>query len=261
MLEEFDYWQRQDPGKPLFAEIEWNKPEQRQHAGNLCVIGGTTNGFAAVAEAYQTATSLGVGQVRAVVPAGLQKAIPTIITNVMYAESTPSGAIASNDALLHCANWAGVNLLIGDSGRSSETAVAFEHLLRGNATFVITRDAADLLRNSAQVLVNRPSTGLVLSFAQLQKLFQSVYYPKMLTFSMQLTSLVEALHKFTLTYPNIWLATYHHGNMVVAAGGQITTTQLANPMAIWRGTIATRAACYWLWNPSKPLQAVTTAIL
>ena len=117
-----------------------------------------------------------------------------------------------------------------------------------------------LLKNSPQALAERPNTLLVVSFAQLQKLFQSVYYPKILTFSMQLTSLVEALHKFTVTYP-VTIAVLHKDYLLVTHGGNVTTTEWQNPMAIWRGSVATKATAYWLWNPGKPLEAVTASLL
>jgi hypothetical protein len=98
-----------------------------------------------------------------------------------------------------------------------------------------------------------------MSFAQLQKLFQNVYYPKVLTFSMQLTQLVDALHKFTITYP-CTIMVLHKEYIVIASGGDVTTTDWQNPMAIWRGSVAAKAASYWLWNPSSPLMAATASI-
>jgi len=124
----------------------------------------------------------------------------------------------------------------------------------------ITRDAVDLLLNSPEALVERENTLLVASFAQLQKLFTKVYYPKILAFSMQLQQLVEALHKFTITYP-VTVLTFHQDHIVIASGGQVTTTPWQNPMAIWKGDVATKAAAYWLWTPSKTLEAATVSLI
>jgi hypothetical protein len=77
---------------------------------------------------------------------------------------------------------------------------------------------------------------------------------------MQLTSLVEALHKFTITYP-VTIAVLHKDYLLVASSGEVTSTEWQNPMAIWRGSVATKAAAYWLWNPSKPFEAVTASLL
>jgi hypothetical protein len=77
---------------------------------------------------------------------------------------------------------------------------------------------------------------------------------------MQLAQLVEALHKFTITYP-ISLMVLHKEYLLVAHNGDVTSTEWGNPMAIWRGSVATRAASYWLWNPSKPLESTTASLL
>lgn len=257
------YWRVQTPTKALFPDIEWSKPENRLHAGKIGIIGGNKLGFAGVAESYMTCLKTGVGEARALLPDALKTTIPKTITDTLFAPTNPSGSL-SKDALPDMkalGAWAQSVLLIGDAGRSSETAIAYEAFVREyQGQLVITRDAVDLLKNSSSLLLERPNTLLVVSFAQLQKLFQSVYYPKVLTFSMQLTNLIEALHKFTVTYP-VTIAVLHRESFVIAHDGTVTSTAWENPMAIWRGTTAARAAAYWLWNPQKPLEAVTTSLI
>lgn len=256
------YWKKQSSEKPLFPDIEWSKPEQRSQAGRLGIIGGNRLGFAGVAEAYGAALNAGVGEVRVLLPDVLKKTIPATITDTVFGATNPSGSLAGEAAgeMNALGAWAQGVLLIGDAGRSSETAILYERFLNDYAgPLTITRDAADLVKNGGAQLVERPGTLLVLSFAQLQKLFRSVYYPKILTFSIQLASLVEALHKFTVTYP-VTIAVLHKEYLLVASGGEVTTTQWHNPMAIWRGSVATKAASYWLWNPGKPLEAVTASL-
>jgi len=259
---EHTYWRRQTSDKALFPDIEWSRPEQRTQAGKLAIIGGNKLGFAAVAESYNTATVLGAGQIRAIMPADLKKLIPPTITDAYFVASNLSGGF-SRDALPEltaACRWADVCLLIGESGRNSETAIAFETLLDSHdGHLVITRDAADLLRPVGDKLVNRPQTTLILSFAQLQKLMQSIYYPKILSFSMQLMQLVEILHKLTITYPAT-IVTFHQNQLVIAYDGQVVTQEFSDPMMIWRGTTATRAASYLLWEPKKPLEAITASI-
>lgn len=75
---------------------------------------------------------------------------------------------------------------------------------------------------------------------------------------MQLMQLVETLHKFTITYP-VTIVTFHNSQLVVAHGGVVVTQEFDQPMAIWRGVTATRAATYLLWNPTKPLEAIATS--
>jgi len=257
------YWQQQIPGTPLYPDIAWSKPEQRSQAGKLAIIGGNKLGFAGVADSYGIALTAGVGEVRVLLPDVLKKTIPAAITDAIFAPTNPSGSL-SRDALTEMkalGAWASGVLLVGDAGRSSETAIVYEDFIRDyHGQLTITRDAHDLIKNASQNIVERPDTLLVISFAQLQKLFQTVYYPIVLTFSMQLTNLVEALHKFTITYP-VSIMVLHNEILVIASGGDVTTTPWGNPMAIWRGSVATRASVYWLWNPSKLLESTSTSLI
>lgn len=260
---DFSYWKKQSPTEALFPDIEWSKPEQRALAGKLGIVGGNKLGFAGVAEAYSVAKTAGVGEIRVILPDVLRKTIPSSITDALFAPTNLSGSLTKDAAaeLTNLSNWASGVLLIGDAGRSSETAILYENFLQEyTGQLVITRDAIDLVKNSAQLLVDRPNTLLVASFAQLQKLFQSVYYPKVLTFSMQLTNLVEALHKFTISYP-VSIAVLHREQMIIASGGEVVTTPWESPMNIWRGNTAARAAVYWLWNPQKVVEAVATSLI
>jgi hypothetical protein len=262
-MEMHPYWRKQTAGKPLFPDIEWSKPEQRTLAGKLGIIGGNKLGFAGVAESYGVALQAGVGEVRVLLPDVLRKTIPPTITDAIFGATNPSGGLARDASTeMHAlGQWAGEILLVGDAGRNSETAILYENFLQDYVgPLTLTRDAIDLIKNSSQTIVDRPDTLLVASFAQLQKLFQNVYYPKILTFSMQLASLVDALHKFTITYP-IGIMVLHKDYLIVAYGGDVTTTEWQNPMAIWRGSVATKAAAYWIWNRQSLLAAVTTSLV
>lgn len=260
---EYDYWHKQAPDTPLFPDIEWSKPEQRSARGRLGVIGGNKLGFAGVAEAYSTALTAGAGEVRVLLPDCLRNAIPKSMTDVVFGACNPSGSL-SRDALPEIGAltaWASGILLAGDAGRNSETAITYSDLIREYAgPLIITRDAMDLVKNDTDALVNRPNTVLVVSFAQLQKIFQAVYYPKILTFSMQLLQLVEAVHKFTITYP-VTIAVLHRETFIIAHDGQAVTMKWDNPMAIWRGQTAARAASYLLWTPGQPLEAIATSLI
>lgn len=260
---DYRYWKKQSPGTPLFPDIEWSKPENRAFAGKLGIVGGNKLGFAGVAEAYSIAKAAGVGDIRVLLPDVLRKTIPASITDALFAPTNPSGSLNKDAAaeMANLTNWATGVLLVGDAGRSSETAILYEQFVQDyTGQLIITRDAIDLIKNSSQTLVERPNTLIVASFAQLQKLFQSVYYPKVLTFSMQLTNLIEALHKFTISYP-VSIAVLHRETFIVAHNGEVVTTPWDNPMLIWRGSVAAKAAVYWLWNPSKTLESVSTSIV
>lgn len=262
-MNEHPYWSKQATDKPLYPNTEWSKPEQRSKRGNLGIVGGNTLGFAGVAEAYGTALEVGAGEVRVLLPDTLKKSIPSTISDTVFAATNPSGGLAKEALaeMLAMAEWSTNILLIGDAGRNSETAILYEDFIdKYTGPLVITRDAIDLIKNSSSNIVERPDTLLVVSFAQLQKLFQAVYYPKVLTFSMQLTNLIEAIHKFTISYP-ISVAVLHQDTLIVSSAGNVTTTPWNDPMLIWRGVTATRASVYQMWSPDQTLEAVTTSLV
>lgn len=258
----YDYWRTQALDTPLFPDIMWSRPERRDQAGHLGIIGGNKLGFRAIAESYEIAQQTGAGSVRVLLPDCLKKQLPNI-PDAIFAPTGPSGSLSS-EATPHLAalgEWADEILLIGDAGRNSETAVLYEQFITSyKGRLVITRDTIDLVKNAANLLVDRPDTMIVASFAQVQKMFQNVYYPKMLTFSMQLAQVVEALHKFTITYP-VTVATLHRDQLIIASKGEVITQQFSEAMQIWRGETATKAAAWWLWSPQKPLEAFAASLL
>ncbi len=261
-MQQFPYWRTQDPAKPLFPDVEWNKPEQRSLRGRLGIIGGNKLGFAGVAEAYSTSLASGAGEVKVLLPDVLRKTVPAHITEAMFAPNNVSGSL-SREALSDMqslALWSTGILLAGDAGKSSETAIMYDDFVASYSDWLtLTRDAVDLMRRSAPQLVEREKTLYVVSFAQLQKLFQDVYYSKILTFSMQLAQLAENLHKFTLSYP-ITIITLHQGHLVIAHEGYVVTQSWDNPMMIWRGQTAARAVSYLLWH-DKPLEAIAASVV
>jgi len=263
-----DYWQKQEPDKPLFPDVLWNKPEQKSKAGKLLIVGGSAHGFRAVVNAYQTALDNGAGSAKV--------ALPDALRQVATAGSSRQEAVSSEFIFLPTNDGGGLSLkglpelaaateradgvlLVGDTGMNSETAVLLDKVLFANITpVVITRDSVDLLLGDPEKLANRENTVLVMSFAQTQKLFQKVYYPKILTFSMNLVNLVENLHKFTITYL-VTVVTHHQENLIVAHGGEVITQKSGNQMGILSGELATKCACYGLWTKNQPLAAVATA--
>ena len=129
---------------------------------------------------------------------------------------------------------------------------------------VITRDSVDLLAPEAGRWLTRENTFVVASMIQLQKIFRAVYYPRMILLSQPLIPVLETLHKFTLTYP-VTIVTFQEGNLIVAHRGQVTTTSLASttysPLTLWSGQLATKILALNLYNPNKPLEATTAALL
>lgn len=260
---DYPYWKKQDLNQPLFPEIEWNKPQQKIMAGKLGVIGGNKLGFMAVVNSYQTATSYGIGETRILLPDALKSLMPKDKEDIIYAPSTTSGSFSleSINELKALGDWANAMLFIGDSSKNSQTGLTFSQFISEyKKPIIITRDAVDLLMQEMPIILEKEQTTLIVSLAQLQKIFRTTYYPKMITFAMQLNTLVETMHKFTLTYPST-IVTYHAEKAIVAQNGNVITSNISNPMSLWSGEMAVKASCQIVWSPHKPLEAVTTAFV
>lgn len=256
------FWQKQTVDKPLFPDLLWSRPENKLHAGKLLIIGGNQYSFSAPAEAYQVSLKAGVGAAKVLLPDALQKTVGKVFEAGEFAPSTPSGSFsqkALNEFLL-ASNWADGVLLAGDLGHNSETAILLEKFIQKyTSQLVITKDALDYFTELPTVL-ERPNTTLVASFAQLQKLAKNAQFAQAFTFSMDLVRLVETLHNFTEKYP-INIVIKHLETMFVATAGEISTTKLSEDVETWRVSTAATASVWQLQNPTKPFEALTTAII
>lgn len=259
------YWHKQTD-QPLFPDLLWSRPENRQHAGKLLVVGGHAHGFAAPAEAFAVAGQAGIGTARVMLPDHIRPQLlkfQAVMPETEFAPSTPSGSLASKALaeLLATSNWADGVLLAGDLGRNSETAIVLEKFAAKTLLpLTITKDAVDYFTGSPDVLLNRGNACLVLSIAQLQKLAVHAKFTTAITFGMDLLHLVDALHDFTQQY-NLHIISKHHDSFIVASQGQVSTTKTTIDIQdSWRVAVASKAAVWWLQNPSKPFEALTTAV-
>jgi NAD(P)H-hydrate repair Nnr-like enzyme with NAD(P)H-hydrate dehydratase domain len=255
-----EFWQKQETSQPLFPDVVWSKPERK--SGKLLIVGGSATGFAAVVKSFTTALEAGAGEVKVVLPSSIEAKLPGFAEGI-FLPSSDSGGFSSrgHKELMGAVEWADVVLLIGDSAMNSETAVLFAKMLGATEKPVlITRDALDLFLPDAEPLANRKNTIVVGAFAGVQKLFSKVYYPKILTFSMNLTNFVDALHKFTITYP-LQVVTLHQESIIAAQGGEVITQKFGDQFKLIDGTIATLASVWLLWNQDKPLPSTATSWL
>lgn len=262
-----DYWLRQTADKPLFPDLLWSRPENRAFAGKLAIIGGNAQGFASPASAYGQALKAGIGTVRVLLPDSLAKTLGRSFDAGEFAPSTPSGSFAQKALAewLDLAMWADGVLLDGDMGRNSETAIVIEKFLaKFQGAVTLCNDSVDYVTASplASSVLSRPSTLLVTEFSQLQKLFIGAHSPRPVTSDMDLVRLMEVLHHASLQH-QATIMTRFNGRTLVAVEGQVSDTPV-NGKALgddWTTTAASHAAVWWLQNPSKPFQAITTSLI
>jgi len=254
------YWHKQDPAKPLFPDILWSRPESRASSGKLAIIGGHSHGFGAPGAAYAEALNAGVGICKVLLPESVKKTVRLVLPDASFGPSNPSGSFAKSALtdFLEISNWADGVLLAGDMGRNSETAILLENYVQSyKGPLTIAQDAADYFKAFPRVLMNRPNTTLVISLAQLQKIFINAPLIIPITYGMTLPQLAEALHEFTTKFA-LTIVVRHHDLIFVAHGGEVVST--SNAEMPWRVRIAGRASVFWLQNPTKPLESISTSL-
>lgn len=258
-----DYWRKQTD-ESLYPELEWNKPERRDHAGKLLIIGGDLHNLTAPAQAFAAIKATGISNIKIALPDKTKKLVGKTLPEALFLPSTVTGEFSHSGAieLLDYAVWADSLLLPGDNGRNSQTTILFADLLQAYQELaVLTRDAVDILTNDASAVLSRPRTTLIVSFAQLQKLVKQYGYTTPLVFSMNLPQLVEFLHHFSQQV-KANIVTMHQNQILVAVNGAISTTKLEatnDEPEHWRLAMASQAVCYQTWNPHKSFEALTHA--
>lgn len=255
------FWHKQSSAKPLFPDIVWSRPENKRHAGKLLIVGGNAHGFAAPAEAYQIAEKAGAGSIRVVLPDSLQKTVGTFLDNAFFLPSTRSGSLAKSALaeLMEHSAWSDGVLLAGELGRNSETAVLLETFVKKHtSTLVVTKDAIDYFYADPASLCDRENTALVLSLSQLQQLTKRLPPHHPIKFSMGMMQLVEWLHHFSLLHP-CSIVVQHLNTIFVATNGTVSSTHEDNE--VWRLDTAAKMAVWYIQQPSKPFESLTTALV
>lgn len=259
---DLSYWQKQL--KPLYPDLSWNIPEQK--TGSINIVGGNAQGFSTVVRIAEfVASHYPFRETKIVLPDSLKKSLP-VNTNINFAPSTESGSFAKSPELDNAFDTADINLIIGDLSKNSATSVAISHAIQKSPgkLYVITRDAVDLLATEMSTLLELSNLFIIATIAQLQKIFRAVYYPKMILLSQPIIPTIETLHKFTLSFPTTTL-TFHQDQIIVSNNGNTTTTPLNitdySPLNLWNGQLAAHIAALNFFNPNKPLEATTAAIL
>lgn len=254
-------WYKQSLDKPLFDDVLWSKPEHRSKAGKLLIIGGSAHSFAAPAKAFQEALKSGIGSAKVILPDATKKVLGRTFHEADFMPSTPSGSFAriALSELLDNASWADGVLLAGDFGHNSETAILLESFVKKySGILCVTQDGLDYFLGDPKQLTERPDTLIVAGFGQLQKIISKVQPNLLLKHDMNLHELVGILSDWSSTI-NTGILTEHQGYYIVAVGGKVSTTPAKNTSS-WQVPLAAHAAVWYLQQPAKPFESITTSI-
>lgn len=260
-MEKLDYWKKFDKLPPK-DDLEWNIPEQKM--GSVTLVGGNSQNFSSVIRtAEYLAQNYPIKDLNIVLPDSLRNKIPPI-PGTVFCPSTESGSFASSPLLNSSLESSDMNIIVGELSKNSATAIAIANAIKAaKGSILLARDSTEILLSEMNDLIEKENLFVVASLAQLQKLFRAVYYPKVLLLSMPLVPVIEALHKFTLSYP-LTILTFHQGLIIVANGGKVYSVPIETtnytPVSLWMGTLATKIAAINLYNPDNALEATFSAI-
>lgn len=262
---DLSYWHKQT-SEPLYPELVWSKPENKNHAGKLLIVGGNSHGFSAPAEAFTIATREGIGVVKVLLPDHIKRQLvgvnpPTL--EMIFAPSTPSGSFSTKALaeMLDYSLWADGVLLAGDLGHNSETAILLEKFVSNYlGILMLTKDAVDYFVENPKPLINNSNCCLVLTIAQLQKIAIKLNYTIPFKFNMDVIQLVQALHSFTSEF-KVTIILKHLNTIFVANNGNVSTTKSQpDELEAWRLRTASKAVVWWIHNPSKTFESLTVSI-
>lgn len=251
---------QQQPDTPLFPDVLWNRPLNKNGAGKLLIVGGNKFRFFAPAQAQATAEKVGVGVVKILLPDATKKLIGTGENNE-FGSSNPSGSFSKNalHELLSLANWSDTVLLAGDAGHNSETSMVTEEFLQKyDGKVVITQDFIDMFVGSPDTLLSRENTLLVVSFSQLQKIGKHMSEPRAFVYSMSLQALLHELSDVSRKCSASFI-TFHQQNLIVATQGK--TSYMKSVKEVWRVEQAAKSAVFWMQQPETFFETVTTSLL
>ncbi len=257
------FWLKQTADKPLFPDLLWSRPENRHSAGKLLIVGGHQGGFSNVAAAYKLALEAGAGYVRLILPANLQKTVGDHLPDVTFAPDTASGSFSRQalSELLEQSEWADGVLLAGDFGRNSETAVLVESFVSCvKKPLVVSHDAVDFFTGNSHISSPLTPVCFVLSLSQLQKLAGNLRFSQAISSSLDLMHFVNRLYELSRQFPFIIL-TAHQTHLLVAHNGRVSITPQNHSSDSWSGQVAAVTIVWWMQNPGKPFEAITTSLI
>ncbi len=249
----------QEIGKPIFSDLIWGRPQTRHNAGKLALVGGSSQGFNSVSEAYASAIKSGVGIIHMLLPDSLKKVVSQLLPESDFASSTKTGSFSSKALpnFLDLDRWSDGVLISGDLGHNSETAILIERYLeKSQSLLTLSGDCINIASETPAPLLTNKKLTLAMDMGQLQRFLSIIRYPMAAKHQMTFFQLAELLHALSQSYP--WaLITSHESQFFVAHNGKVSVTPANN-----QGLIsACASATVWrLQQPSKPFEALTAGI-
>lgn len=246
-------WLKQSKDTPLFEGLLWSKPENKQAAGKLLIVGGQKDNFSHVAAVYEAAIKAGAGTVRTLLPESLHK-IAHFLPDVEFAPANKSGGFAATalDAMIDASHWADLVLFAGDFGKSSETTTLLDNYIK-KASWPLAISSRTL--ESIDADITGRDLLLISEFESLQKLLRDMGSAEALTSDMGAVRFAQTLDNFAGA-KKLQLLVHYDKSAWAAAEGRVSSTKTESFNV---DTAAAYASVWLMQNPNQPFKALTTA--
>lgn len=250
--------------KNPYKDLYWNVPEGKK-LGEVAVIGGNGQNFRApIANGEFLVKNFPLKNVRVILPDSLKSKLPPL-DNLTFLKSTNVGSFADAEEIQKVIDNVDYSLVVGDLSKNAITAQVFDKALNeSEKPILIARDAVDLIADiKGEKLMMRENIIIFGNVMQWQKIFKSIYYPKILNQSMSVMQIVEVLHKFTLSYP-MQVILLQSSHLLIAKNGNVKVVALSDTKYlipnIISGDLAARIMAMNLYNPDKFIEATVAAL-
>jgi|GEM_PF-3442542 len=249
---------QQTKGKAQYPEMLWSKPENRNYAGKMALIGGNLNGFSNLSNSYALLQKEVINSVSIELPDSLLKKLHGLLPEGIYLPSNPSGGLskkALSEMLIHSIN-SDHTLMIGDLGQNSETEILIERFFEEHKGWTtIANDTIDLIGNVPNKILSRGKVNIVLSFSKLQKILTKAKYDKPLTSNLSLQGVAEILQDLTDRY-NISIITFYLDKCIYAYSNKVGMAQIPEDYNL----ISVKSAVWIMQNPNKIFESISSAV-
>ncbi len=225
----FDYWQQQTD-KPLFEDLVWSRPENKNQLPKIAIVGGSKQGFIDSFQTFEQAEKVGCGDLKLVLPDSLKNNLPKNDTRLIFVKSNKNGAF-SDELLTHLkalSSQANLITIADDIGRDSMTWVAIDSFLKLDLSDVMLVGKS-CISNDVMIdtIISRQRlTTFVVNQQPLQKVASRLPTDTHFLSTDQLTNTVQKLHALTTQLQNIMIIATTSELVIIAYKGQIYSTKL-----------------------------------
>lgn len=245
--------------KPLFPDLLWSRPTLRSRGGRLLIVGGHKHEFSLVQAIYQVAEASGIGEVQAALPDTLQRLVGGGDFG-HFLPATVAGSLgrAALGELIHLAHDYDGIIIGANLTNNSETGIMIESLIsQSEQPVVITEETINTLKFNPDLITGNPKALAVTTMNGLFALANHHHMPLAIKPNSGLMGKLEIIQQLVDISECSYVIFDHE--VIVAAGGEMSVTQLPVGLSEQPGVMIGLASTFWLQQRSRPFEALTTA--